>query len=365
MGDYTFELISRLNKEGFISDVFVRRDYSSAPLIQVESKHSTIIPTLQWGDARNIPKIISELKKKKASWLFIQYVPNSLRRSGFPFYMILLIFLCKVRGIKVGIFFHEVSVRVFGYGMKSFVMGSLQRVIAYGMMMFSNVVATSNLLYRSYLLPFKVTVVPIPANIYVLSGTSIQSTRLSSVFVMLTFMNRCSLQILTAFKRVLQRGVVARLLIIGKGSTEWRNTITTHTHDLGITKSVDFFDKFSKDDIAQVMGNVDLFLHDEEVNDLGHGGVCSKSGVISAAMAASLPIISTYGDMTDEKLFIDQYNMMLLKRRTSLEYENVMMDLYQRADFRKMLGRNARNTYDKYFSWDHTSRFYLKAVSTC
>lgn len=362
VGDYTFELTSRLEKQKIVSGIITKSGY------RISSAHTSdrfVFPIVKRMSLNYVLGLIDVLKKNQATWLFIQYVPYSFSKQGVPFYMIILVLLSRLKGIKIGIFFHEVSVRVFGYGMKSFVLGVLQRSLAYVMMIFSNQAATSNVLYRSYFYPFRVSLVPIPANIYAPLGTRIVKEPWNAYcFLMVTFMNRCTLQILEAFKGVLQRVAGARLMIVGKGSIESRSRIEYYSQHLGIFKSVEFFDKFAKEDVANAMSSADLFLHDEEVNTLGHGGVCSKSGVIAAAMAAGLPIISTRGDMTDDQLFIHQFNMILLERRTSLEYEKAMMGLYEKADVRKMLGKNAKSTYDKYFSWENTLLFYLNAISS-
>lgn len=361
VGDYTYELYHRLSAAGYQIKVITSASDTVKQFVNENKIDKDVYPIIEEWDISCIRPIVSLLNRSRADWFCIQYVPYSYNRLGFPFYIILLQFLVKINGVRTGIFFHEISVRPVYHGFKAFITGLTQRFIGYSLWILSGFVLTNNILYENFLRPFRIPILPIPANLYGKNEANDGKIKDSNLKMKLvSFINRCNSQVIEAVAQCVHLDKLnIELTILGGGLKDVRGKVEHYISVNGISENVFFSDKRSKADIAQVLYESDIFLHMEYVSERGEGGVSSKSGVAAAAMAAGLPIISSVGDMTDTTLYLQGENIILIQSPSVEAIRSSIRQLYSNKELRGTLGLNALKTYQQYFSWDRSVKAYI------
>lgn len=365
VGDYTFHLYTRLKAAGYDVRVITGKTAEVETFIAENQLVRDIYPIVDRWDRSCVRKIFDVLVESKASVLCIQYVPNGLSQRALPVYLLLLLIRAQLRSIAVGFFFHEVSVRVLFNGMKSFMLGSVQRMLSYTLHVGSKFSMTSSKIYSSYFRPFQIPVAPIPANIFANCEfvTFVNRNKKGPIRVF-CFANRCQPIVIRAIAKCIKEYHVSlRFIIAGKMTSERAKWIKAEVNSHGIADSVEIFSESSGRSIARVLRNSDLFLHIESVTACGEGGVSSKSGIASAAMAAGLAIISTKGDMTDRSLYQHRKNILFIAKTSESCVADSICELASDSKLRLFLGLNAVTTYRQFFSWDRTVESYISIFS--
>ncbi|HWA33622.1 MAG TPA: glycosyltransferase family 4 protein [Cyclobacteriaceae bacterium] len=365
VGDYTFQMYLHLQKKGFKVRVItnVNVDVFNAAENHTENDVFNIIG--KWNSSC-IKQIMAVLKAEKADWIFLQYVPNSFSRFAVPFFLIALQIRLFFSQTRSAIFFHEVAVRMWSNGVRSFFWGFAQRTISYTLYALSDLSFTSNQFYARYFRPFNIRVVPIPSSVY--SDLDYGKKRRSMVSAgplrVVTFANRCTENLVAAIAQcAVKLHIDLDLRIVGFVQNERRDRIAGWIAQHEVGRYVSFFDGAAAADISNLLNHTDVFLHLEYVSARGEGGICSKSSVVSAAMAAGLPIIGTFGDMTDTTLYKNAENIVFADFDSRDSICNQIQRLYSDLSFRLIIGSNARRSYENFFSWQLASEVFSRALS--
>lgn len=368
VGDHTFELYERLTTKGYNIKVITSVNEEVDHYVKSKGIEQDVYPVIRKWNYRCVKQIIGLLKREDADFVCLQYVPNSYNRYGLPFFFLFLYLQLWFSERKSCVFFHEVSVRILFGGLRSFFQGLMQRVIAYSLYVLSDFSFTSNSKYKTYFAPFQIPVKPIPPNIYLYSGEAgskpIRSCATGRI-LLVTFINRCHDQVIQALADCVKLGNLdVELKIVGLGSTRTQERIVKAINSYNIAEHVSFFDKTSSSDIASLLRRADIFLQIENVNERGEGGVCSKSGVNSAAMAAGLAIISSCGDMTDPILYRNGENILFIESNSSDSISECIFRLYFDKSLRSRLSANALKTYTSFLTWDTIVDAYIDKLGS-
>jgi glycosyltransferase involved in cell wall biosynthesis len=361
VGHYTFELYRRLKEKGLSVKVVTSSNVTVKEHVTDLGVERDIFPIIDKWNRGSIRKIMDVVEAEKADWFCIQYVPNSFNKYAVPFFLVALSLRLMATHVKVAVFFHEVAVRIWFNGVRSFFWGIAQRIISYSLYLMSAVSFTSNRFYEKYFSPFRIRVLPIPPNIF-LNESDKANTRLTrggGPMILVTFANRCTENLVIAVAHCRKDlGLEIELKITGSIQDKRKDLIKTWIERHGVFDFVTFFEGTAATEIALLFRHCDVFMHLEYVSRRGEGGVCSKSAIVCAAMAAGLPIIGTFGDMTDEQFYKNGENILFAEYDSWQSVSEQITRLCSDSVFRHMLGTNALNTYLANFSWEgHVNRF--------
>ena len=353
VGDYTFHLHHHLSS---IFETFVVCNYD--PLISnflsEKNLHNQVFPIISEWNLKSFLQIFKLAKDLNIDKLLLQYVPYSYDKYGIPWKLILFSLLSKIFRFKYSIYFHETSIRLFGYGIKSFFIGFLQRTIAFFLCLFSENIFTNTYFGQLLLSPFNSKVLFVPSNfeINIDKAESNNSNYNISEFKIVSFLNRCD-DVLLSSILYLHKNINSqiRLILIGESSKKHRTETIQKIQLFDLNKVITIIDDKNPDRIAKELFNANLYIQIEKLFNKIEGGISTKSGLIMTAMYAGLPIISTRGDMTDSFFFRDKENLLLITQNTANLLCNNIICLLENSNMSKNIGINARNTYYKYASW--------------
>ncbi len=304
-----------------------------------------------------------------------QYVPYSYQPKGLPFWWPWLMLRLRQKGLKQIIFFHEVSIRLWGYGAKRLVLAFLQRVIANFAALIANRTITSIRLFRSYFVFNKPVIVPISANVVSsqwspdsyrevsgvkASGEMVRDER--SVVSGEGVVNKVPIAIgrsIVSSERmsgelVSERLINEELVLGGMIQPAKKNELVTRISEFDLEPVVSFTGTIEADRLANIVADVSVFIQPQMVERGNEGGVSAKNGTIMAAMAMGKAIITCAGDMTDPKLFRNGENMLLVTYGDAVGYEKALLCLLKDRTLADRLGQAAATTYQGYCSWEVT-----------
>jgi glycosyltransferase involved in cell wall biosynthesis len=351
VGDYTFNLMNELKNH---ETVFVIC-HDLKCIKDLNKKNGTnnfVYPIIKKWNFFAFSKIISFLKHNSIKNIIIQYVPYSYSKLGLPIYMIFFPLLFRFNGIKCSFFFHEVSVRIIGYGFKNFILGVLQRTIAYLICLFSNIVFTNSIFGGKLLYPFKSVYIPIPSNIILDKTNNNLCLDLNNILI-ISFLNRCNfelLEVISMLSKTEYDGI--KLYCIGHSSDLHKKNIQNKINSLLLNNNVSIILDSDSVVLADYISKATIYIQLENVYRTNDGGVCTKSGTIMAAMSAGVPIVSTKGDMTDLNFFRNNENILFVEGNNISAIHDSLLYLIENHEIAKNLGKNAYLAYINNASWE-------------
>ena len=354
VADYTYHLSNALLNQEI--EIFV---LTSDDERIIKNNDLNILSVIKKWNIFAIPKLVKTINQIKPDILSFQYVPYSYNDYGMPVWIVPFLIVLKSFGYKIIITFHEVAIRL-DYGKpKYLIIGIVQRLIAYALVVISNKIVTSNKQF-SGILKFsknKICLVPVGSNIlplevsdeekrYIKSELAPNGETLISTFGSHTGMNHLLLDVA---KKLTENGYKIKLLFIGGMPNDFINAQTKRAKELGV--NIFFTDFMTSQDVFKYLSVSDLFVILEYVNEKGWGGACIKSASLAAAYAASLPIISNRGDLTDD-FFQDGKNILFV---SSLKIDDIcqaVSSLVNDLNLKTKLVHNTKETYKRYLDWN-------------
>lgn len=347
VGDYTYHLHNQLNN--YCTHLIV---CSNKPeiieFVKYNSLDRFVYPIIERWNLKATFRIIKLARHSKIDTIHLQYVNYSYQKYGLPFSLIYLPIACKLLGIRFTIFFHEVSIRVTGYGFKSFILGILQRFLAWILCSFSLKVFVNTNWSKSLLSPFKnkIVVLPIPSNFENEIEKSILYKNINKEFRIVSFLNRCDLNLLKSIS-YLQKNKYSNIVLYLIGSSEFlfKKFIIDNIDSLNLRNVVFIYESTQAQDISDVLVNSSIYIQIEKLTNNFEGGVSTKSGAVMAAMQSALPIISIQGDMTDLTYFKNLDNILFIENNNISSIVCAINTILFNYEIFKFLGKNARNLY--------------------
>jgi glycosyltransferase involved in cell wall biosynthesis len=341
VGDHTANLVREFEKMG--ARVFVFTGTQNA-------LGENVFTAFEGFGAQMENQLKDLIEREKINRILWQYVPYSYQEKGLPFWWPSLMRRIYRPELAQSIFFHEVSLRFWGYGFKQMMAAAGQRMIANRAASMAKAIFSSIPLYSKYFWFNKPIVVPISANIFLPTVDKQQATD-PYIFC---FANRADIALLEAIKMLKDKHQL-KLILGGNISEGGKKKIENQVQNLGLKEQVYFTGQLPQEKLAAIIRDSTIFMQPQIVERNNQGGVSAKNGTIMAAMAMGKAIISCRGDMTDERLFREEENMVFVKYGDAEGYREALERLMKDENLRASLGQNARNTYEKYASWEVTA----------
>ncbi len=353
VGDYSYILLQHLVLNEKSIELYCGEGVDSPSV----DHYFPIIPN--WGIS-SLLKLTTILRQKKPKWVFLQYEPYSFSSLGTPFLLIPFLIYTRILGIKVHVNFHEISIRLISNGMFGFIRALIQRSIAYFISIASNRTHTSNLYYQSLLKPFKTDLVFVPSNFEFLIDKGFTPKIISdSLFLIVVNANRCEKILFEIISKLSSYSTQPiQVNIIGRASQNDLIRINHYIEVFGLKKVFTFSVNLESDKVIEELQKAHLYIQLEGVSSRNQGGICSKSGTIATAMLLGIPTISTCGDMTDLQIFKDGINIIFVNgdpNNIAKKINHINSDKVLKDSMRE----NAKRTYWKFFSWEHSIAYYL------
>lgn len=356
IGDYSFNLYKQLNENGHRIGIFSCANEKNKKYFE-EFEH--IFCLISSWNIKGLYKFYRFVKKKNITSLHIQYEPYSYNKYGFPFFFALLTIIFRIKGIFIHINFHEIGVRFHNAGLKGFARAFLQRLIAYVLAFTASSIQTSNAFYAGLLKPLRAAVIPIPSNFeYTISQSLFNIFSPRKLFIISITANRCHqncFEILSVLEKKFKFSFEVN--IIGRAYPNDLHYIENQIliHNLTIPIHL----KVNCDEIVFInaMKESNIFLQLES-NTNNRGGVSSKSGTTATAMLLGLPIVTTFGDMTDLTLFSNNQNIFFIDYKDPQMAASQIVNILSNFENLDIVGVKAREKYMESFSWAHTVNYY-------
>lgn len=322
----------------------------------------SITPNWSFKGCFILLKIINQNRIKN---LLIQYVPYSYSKSGLPYVFIFFLGYMRLKGIKIHTNFHEIAIRFRGEKTFSKIRSIAQRTLAYFLCSFSNSIQTSNSYYKGLLLPFQTILIPIPSNFErLISEMEEKSFNINKNLVITVNANRCSnyfFEVIYQLKKLSRKEI--SIFVIGRAYETDLTFIHSKINEFELNGLFEICVNAQDQIIIDCMKTANFYIQLESVDFGKQGGVSSKSGSIATAMKLGIPIISTNGDMTDTSIFRDGINICFVEYDNALLTAQVINNLSDDIQNLQLLSQSAKDSYQKYFRWEHTILHYLQLVA--
>jgi glycosyltransferase involved in cell wall biosynthesis len=349
VGDHSFHLKQEWEKLGHQVFIFTTSAGSNSP--DVYRCEQSFFSAAMDTQMRQL------IAAKKIDTLFWQYVPYSYQQKGLPFWWPVIIKKFKQAGLEQAIFFHEVSLRLSGDGVRQGALAFFQRRIANKALQIAGKGFTSIPLYQSYFKPAVPDLIPISSNLPVAGqpGHFVAGR-------IVCFANRADKALLDAVQEMRQQ-MEAELWLCGSVSEKQKNAITSWLQTKEQNKWLRVCGEMSAPDLATLIGSAQVFIQPQVTDASGRGGISAKNGTVMAAMSMARPIITCYGDMTDPKLFRNEENMLFVPYGDPLAYKEALLRLLADSQLAQQLGAAAAATYYAHCSWEITAGKLAAAFS--
>lgn len=299
---------------------------------------------------------------KRPSLFLFQYVPYTYSKKGIPFYLIFIFLLLKLRNRKTIIMFHEVGVRTgLHFGIKQNLIGIAQKMIAVGLKWLSYASFTSTKFNASLLLDTKMELLPIPSNFEHIKYERASFDNNGLIYIG-CFASRVNLFFIEVIKEVVKKRSDIRFILIGKFNPDYPNILekvgfTIHENII-VTGVVDPLN------MKRFLGQLQLFLHLEELGENGIGGGSLKNGSMAAALELGIATITACGDMTDLSLLKDNENVVFVKNPYSQQsWIDSILNMLDSPSQLERIGNGARNLYKEYLSWEIVVKHYCNLIT--
>ncbi len=193
-------------------------------------------------------------------------------------------------------------------------------------------------------------VIPIASNIPV-TNVDAKSTKAiiapNNEFIV-AFIGKRNLSVVsTALKRLIDEGNHIKLLFIGK-TNDVQNIEDSFCYRTGI---------LNIDELSNYVAAADCMIMPE--NNIS--GCSLKSGSLAAALSFGIPVITSKGIMTDDKL-IDRDNILFVDSTSEVTYHDAIETLLKNKAFADKISKNAKE-FGKMLTWKHTYNEYMKIIN--
>lgn len=349
VGDYTLNLAKEFAKHGHRVSIVCKRDD------RVETNYDDIcvFPIVDtWNKAAAHP-VIRLIQDKHIDVVSLQYVPHGYEPHGLPFGLIGFMKNIRNTSVPVFTFCHEVYWKYMGFNIKYLAESLLMAFISKHILKCSDYVATSIGHYAKMINELsgnQAPVIPIASNIPV-TNVDAKSTKAiiapNNEFIV-AFIGKRNLSVVsTALKRLIDEGNHIKLLFIGK-TNDVQNIEDSFCYRTGI---------LNIDELSNYVAAADCMIMPE--NNIS--GCSLKSGSLAAALSFGIPVITSKGIMTDDKL-IDRDNILFVDSTSEATYHDAIETLLKNKAFADKISKNAKE-FGKMLTWKHTYNEYMKIIN--
>ena len=350
IGDYTSFLFKNLIDKGI--DVHIIT-FSN------EVKETERIHLIKKGQEKNPFSWLQHLKSPdEVNTIIFQYEAYSFSKIGIPLYLIYISLILRIKGYRISVMFHEVATRLYISNPKKIIISFLQLSVAYFLTALSSARTTSTTFNARQLKPFRFTFLPIPSNFTRSKNISQSSNGLSAIGC---FANRVDAFFATVVNQILENNL-GIVYLIGKQSKA--NNDVWIKHDFYNKPNLIITGTLSPDDIENCFNKLSLFIHMEKIDAHGRGGASLKNGSLAAAMNWGLAVITSNGDMTDEKKLQNMVNILFVDNpNKASDWVKAVKYLNDNGNLRKFIQKNANEFYNLNQSWPVITQKYKSIIN--
>ncbi|MFT3825784.1 MAG: glycosyltransferase family 4 protein [Chitinophagaceae bacterium] len=345
VGDHTFFQVQALRKLGHKVHVIC-----PAKKEIVEQKHPDTYPIIEKWNSKGYNKALLQTKNLQPDQVIIPYVPYAFNKWGVPVELPFLVYKLRKSGLNVCVNFHEVKIRYTWTSKKSYPIGFIQRLIAYGICYNAERFVTSIEFYRDYLLKYTskpIAVIPVPPNFDTEISSSEDEVNIlrNSIAprkekIVATYGVRDANIIVAMFSRVLKELPQTKLLFCGK--PKQADVLKELDSNVFITGYL------TQKEVLTYLKTADVFYLPDPVDNKGRGGSCNKSGSLAAALVTGLPVVGTRGDLNNQLLL--QSKQVILTEGNNPEIAAQEVAVLLKSDRR--IVENERDDWNHLLSWD-------------
>lgn len=329
-------------------------------------KNNIIAIGNSWGTF----KLINTISALKPDIVIIQYVCQMYGRAGIAPAIVISVLLIKLlfRKTKLLITFHELWIPL---NPKEFILGIIQRlqVAIIAITADIGIVTTqSRKKALNRLFPWKkIYKIPVGSNIPIRDlkhcrDEVLLPDALSHNLILSTFgrlhPERDLITVLKTIPIILKNYDKVILKVIGKIDTgPDYNTALEEIKQLGIEKNIEWTSTCTAGEIIKHLQNSDVYISPE------FDGASGRRTTVMAALSCGLPIIA-YNGYDTEKVFINEENIILISPKSPEILAENIIKLAKDKNKMLSLGKEARKTFDAYFSWEKIGKKYEEIFQT-
>jgi len=345
IGDYSSFLYQNFKENEVDTHVIT---FADAPALNPEIHH------LKLADKRSIAAWLKCLKPPaEVKNVIIQYEPYSFSRIGIPLYLIYVFAILKIKGYPVSVMFHEVATRLYTSNPKKIAVSLLQLSISYFLTAISTVRTTSTSFNAKQLKPYQFELLPIPSNF----TKKTNRTDDTPLVVIGCFANRVDQFFAEVIDQILEKNL-GTVYLIGKQKKE--NEEIWQKHHFYNNPKVVLTGTLSSTEIEKVFDQLTIFVHMEKIDEAGRGGASLKNGTLAAALNWGLPVITSRGDMTDERYLQHKNNIFFVNDPFSgSDWLSAIVQITSNLALSNEMSKNASRFYEENLSWKTIIQKYI------
>ncbi len=303
-------------------------------------------------EEKEIGIIVNKIKKHKSDWVIFQYNGYSYNRFGAPSWLIKLYNRIKqYTQAKVCLIVHETFIRE-EKSIKLKIYRYLQQRTLRKASQYADLIITTTHLYQKQLKEMgrKSEIFYTPSNFENFITELNETKPINKVLKIGTFGNRDPHFLLQTMLQLEARGLVCDFEFIGNYQPKYIKEIKDISKKLSQIK-ISRSGKLTDSNIVKHLSKLDAFILLEPVTELGGGGLNTKSGASATALCMGIPIFSTKGDFTEDEVFIENTNYILLNHKNVEETTSIIYNSLIDQENLIQIGLNGKKLYATCFAW--------------
>ncbi|HTN20034.1 MAG TPA: glycosyltransferase [Pelobium sp.] len=300
---------------------------------------------------KEIGILVNKIKRHRSDWVIFQYNGYSYNRFGAPNWLRgLFKKISHYTNAKLCLVVHETFIRP-EESLKLKIYRYLQRRSLGISSKYAKLIVTTTHLYQQQLkdLGRKSEVLFTPSNFenYV---KALKPPSPNKKLRIGTFGNRDPNFLLQIISGLEIKGLVCDFEFIGNYQPKYIKEIKSLTKKL-LTIKITRSGKLTDSNIVQHLAKLDAFILLEPVRADGGGGLNTKSGASATALCMGIPIFSTKGDFTEEKVFEEGINYVLLNHENVEKSIDIIFSAINNMEKLTKIGLKGKELYEMSFAW--------------
>jgi len=355
LADHTRHLAEHLRRLGR-SDVLVltTRDPGERTAVSEEEPEGVLVRRVlaPWG-WRGLATLAREIARAAPDWLLVPYVPHAYGRGGVNLAFPLALVRERLRGQRVLLLVHELYADLSVFPLRHLIAALAQRAMFALAILAARGLAISTESWAARVRRAwpvrerRIIHLPSPSNIEPIPADREQARRdfglRDEEFVLAFFgtlhVSKKRLWLVQSVEALSTRGIPARLLAIGPESEHLRALAPREMQ--GKILALGYADAAT---VSRALQASDLFLL--PLSD----GVSTRRSSLMAALSHGLPVVGTWGRLTDESL--RRSGALLLSPADDLEaFLHHVILLAEDVERRRDLGERGRALYREHYDW--------------
>lgn len=303
-------------------------------------------------EEKEIGILANKIKRQKADWVIFQYNGYSYNRFGAPSWLAKLYKRIHYHtSAKICLIVHETFIRK-GEGLKLKIYRYLQKRTLRIASKHVDLILTTTHLYQKQLnqMRRKSEVFFTPSNFENQIFNLEKDIKTSNSLEIGTFGNRDPTFLLQIIGGLEALRLDCKFQFIGNYQPKYTKEIKEFAKKLTYVK-ISRSGKLTDMNIVKHLARLDAFILLEPVRKDGGGGLNTKSGASATALCMGIPIFSTKGDFTENDVFKENINYILLNHHDVKVSTKTIYEALNDNIKLKQIGLNGKKLYKDMFGW--------------